>query len=460
VTTKYLVDTLNPTGYSQVLDELVSGAVTRTYDAAGNLLLDSPCPSGSFTPTYEYDAENRQYNPLAEYSYFYDADGVRIRKAASATVGTMYWPGPNGEYLMETNGSGAISEEYLYFNGARIARVDRPSGTVHYYFSNHLGSASVITDASGNIVDQTDYFPFGGAAYTSGSDPNHYKFTGKERDTESGLDNFTARYFGSSMGRFMSPDPDEESGIDNMGDPQMWNGYSYVGNNPLNRTDPSGRTVSICDTNGNYCQAVSDEDYAKAQQQDQYNHAASLDQLKQNDGSFSNITDSSGNVVGTVMYTHDENAPTEGAEPLGEKMIAGYALGAGIGKAFGAAWGAVAGWFGRGAEAGGTAAGEAAGQLGVRAGGVIDRVFQTSSGPVRVYAEVVAEGQTAVIKDVAIYPAASETGLQVGYTQMRQGLNGVLSDLKAQGFTQARIEAYRVSGAVPGRTMNLTVTLK
>ncbi len=49
---------------------------------------------------------------------------------------------------------------------------------------------------------------------------------------------------------------------------------------------------------------------------------------------------------------------------------------------------------------------------------------------------------------------------QCGYTQMRQGLNGVLSDLKAQGFTQARIEAYRVSGAVPGRTMNLTVTLK
>jgi hypothetical protein len=167
-------------------------------------------------------------------------------------------------------------------------------------------------------------------------------------------------------------------------------------------------------------------------------------------------------VVGTVQYSPDDpkGAPVEGVSPEGEKILAGYAAGGIIGRAFGAAWGAVAGWFGRGAEAGATAAGEAAGQLGVRAGGIIDRVFQTSSGPVRVYAEVVAEGQTAVIKDVAIYPAASETGLQVGYTQMRQGLNGVLSDLKAQGFTQARIEAYRVSGAVPGRTMNLTVTLK
>jgi RHS repeat-associated protein len=50
------------------------------------------------------------------------------------------------------------------------------------------------------------------------------KFTGKERDTESGLDNFDARYFGSSLARFVSPDPGQESGIDNLDDPQMWNG--------------------------------------------------------------------------------------------------------------------------------------------------------------------------------------------------------------------------------------------
>jgi len=72
----------------------------------------------------------------------------------------------------------------------------------------------------------------------------------------------------------------------------------------------------------------------------------------------------------------------------------------------------------------------------------------------------VAEGQTAVVKNVLIYPAESEGAVQAGTTAMRQGLKGILSDLKAQGFTQARIEAYRVSGAVPGRTMNLTVTLK
>ena len=68
-----------------------------------------------------------------------------------------------------------------------------------------------------------------------------YKFTGKERDTESGLDNFEARYLGSSLGRFMSPDP--------MGghkeDPQTLNKYAYVRNNPLNLTDPTGLDFNL-----------------------------------------------------------------------------------------------------------------------------------------------------------------------------------------------------------------------
>ncbi len=57
-------------------------------------------------------------------------------------------------------------------------------------------------------------------------------FTGKERDTESGLGYFGARYFGSSMGRFMSPNP---SGLlaQNPADPQSWNLYAYARNNPL-----------------------------------------------------------------------------------------------------------------------------------------------------------------------------------------------------------------------------------
>jgi hypothetical protein len=85
--------------------------------------------------------------------------------------------------LAETNLAGTINEEYIYFNGARIARVDRPSGTVNYYFSDQLGSASVITGPSGTLQEQNFYYPCSGVQSSTGSDPNRYKFTGKERDT-------------------------------------------------------------------------------------------------------------------------------------------------------------------------------------------------------------------------------------------------------------------------------------
>lgn len=70
-----------------------------------------------------------------------------------------------------------------------------------------------------------------------------YKFTGKERDSESGLDNFGARYMGSSLGRFMSPDWSANPSpvpFAELADPQSLNLYSYTRNNPMNRTDPSG----------------------------------------------------------------------------------------------------------------------------------------------------------------------------------------------------------------------------
>ena len=68
-----------------------------------------------------------------------------------------------------------------------------------------------------------------------------HKFTGKERDSESGLDNFGERYFGSSFGRFMRPDPSSVGGdIVDSESPQSWNMYSYVLNNPLSATDPDG----------------------------------------------------------------------------------------------------------------------------------------------------------------------------------------------------------------------------
>ena len=81
-----------------------------------------------------------------------------------------------------------------------------------------------------------DFYPFGGERIVTNSCPQNYKFTGKERDAELGLDNFEARYTSSSIGRFASPDPFGG----HQQDPQTLNEYAYVRNNPLNLTDPTG----------------------------------------------------------------------------------------------------------------------------------------------------------------------------------------------------------------------------
>ena len=71
-----------------------------------------------------------------------------------------------------------------------------------------LHSTAMFVDKTGTVLDDNDFYPWGGVVPGVGTTTsnNRYKFTGKERDTESGLDNFTARFDSSTLGRFMSPD--------------------------------------------------------------------------------------------------------------------------------------------------------------------------------------------------------------------------------------------------------------
>jgi len=134
--------------------------------------------------------------------------------------------------------SGNLTSEYIFFGGARIARRDG-SGNLFFYLADHLGSSREIIQAGQTSpCYDADFYPFGGErAYTNTCQQN-YKFTGKERDPESGLDNFLARYYGSSIGRFMSAD-DPFVGWQ-LNDPQSLNLYAYVQDNPINDVDPTG----------------------------------------------------------------------------------------------------------------------------------------------------------------------------------------------------------------------------
>ncbi len=151
--------------------------------------------------------------------------------------GKLYWYGMSSDTLVETDGTGNNPTEFIFFNGRRIARRDS-AGVVSYFFADHLGSSRVVTSATGQVLDDSDFYPFGGERAVSSTSGNPYKFTGKERDAESGLDDFGARYYASAYGRFASTDPSAKSV--ELTNPQSLNRYAYVLNSPLRFVDPNG----------------------------------------------------------------------------------------------------------------------------------------------------------------------------------------------------------------------------
>jgi RHS repeat-associated protein len=216
------------------------------YDAAGNIVdPNQPCPA---TPPSSYsnvyDGENRlTYATVGGLtsSYDYDADGLRVKKTGSTN--TLYWYGPGGEVLEETDLNGNLQNEYVFFGGKRTARYNATSGYT-FYFSDHLGSADVVTDALGNIKEESDYYPFGGERIiTDLGIGNNYKFTGKERDTETGCDYFGARYYCNPIGRFLTPD--KPFADQHPANPQSWNLYTYTRNNPLKFIDDTGEGAQL-----------------------------------------------------------------------------------------------------------------------------------------------------------------------------------------------------------------------
>ncbi len=219
--------------------------------------------------TYTYNAQNH-LTQTAGMTYIYDGDRKRVQKSN----GQLYWYGMGSDPLDETDAAGNTNNgsfnEYIFFGGKRIARRNF-SNNVVYYFADHLGTSRVVTNATGTVppLDDSDFYPFAGERAVSSTSGNSYKFTGKERDTESGLDDFGARYYSSAMGRWMSPDwsatPAPVPYAD-LGNPQTLNLYAYVGNNPTNGIDPEGhfRLPSASETESGDQQATFDGSKPKA----------------------------------------------------------------------------------------------------------------------------------------------------------------------------------------------------
>jgi RHS repeat-associated protein len=129
--------------------------------------------------------------------------------------------------------SGSTVTKYYFAGSTRIAM--RTGSTLYYLLSDHLGSTSVTTNASGGLVAEMRYKPWGETRLTSGTTPTAYTFQGQYSNVaDFGLQYFNARWYDGSLGRWAQPDSVVPSGV------QGYDRYAFVDNNPLRYTDPSG----------------------------------------------------------------------------------------------------------------------------------------------------------------------------------------------------------------------------
>jgi RHS repeat-associated protein len=145
------------------------------------------------------------------------------------------------QVIEETNTSGTMQRDYIFFAGRRIAWRDS-SGNVYYDFADSIGSTRAVTNATGSVCFSADYYPYGQEnGYNTSCSPTD-KFAGYEYDSETGNYYAFARYYNPRLGRFMSPDPLGGS----VADPQSLNRYTYVLNSPESSIDPSGMLTVSC----------------------------------------------------------------------------------------------------------------------------------------------------------------------------------------------------------------------
>jgi RHS repeat-associated protein len=143
---------------------------------------------------------------------------------------------------------------YAQTDAPVVFEVPDPTLRVAYYHQDHLGSSSMITDADGGVIQETAHHPYGVPRHEQRTRPveTHYAFTQKERDAESRLHYFEARYLFGATGRFISVDPrlsehrfkSAAAAAGFFASPQRLNHYAYAVNNPLRYIDPKGEDIA------------------------------------------------------------------------------------------------------------------------------------------------------------------------------------------------------------------------
>jgi RHS repeat-associated protein len=231
---------------------ITSGSTPTTYDAAGNITQDTKFRG----LTYAYDANGRQTsasNGTWTETQTYDAAGQRVQTSVSSTTRTMVYD-IFGQDVADYSGStgGTLEKENIYRGAQLLATYEAGSNALKYVLIDIQGSTRAVMNNSGSsssVIARHDYLPFGEeisagvGLRTSGqgfgaTDTNRQQYGLTERDDATGLDHTWFRKYENLSGRFTGPDP--YTGSISTADPQSFNRYAYVFNDPGNKADPTG----------------------------------------------------------------------------------------------------------------------------------------------------------------------------------------------------------------------------
>ena len=169
--------------------------------------------------------------------FIYDGDGNLVKKIKPDGSSTTYG---RGIYEVDKNAGGSVTRVLTYYPMGGAMRIN---STLYYILKDHLGSASVVTDASGNAVGEQRYYPYGETRVTTGTIYTDQLFTGQREMAGLGIYHYGARFYSPKLGRFLNAD----TIVPNAANPQDFNRYSYVYNNPINYIDPSGHLPGYFD---------------------------------------------------------------------------------------------------------------------------------------------------------------------------------------------------------------------